>query len=77
MKVGSYNDLNKDKINDKPNEFFLLKFQDQDQNNKTTRILMKQLSYFYIHQCHLWREMTAFTKNFINNKKQHISLKGL
>ena len=30
-----------------------------------------------IHQCHLRRKMTAFTKSFTNNKKQHSSLKIL
>ena len=58
------------KINEKPNKYILLRFQDQNQNNKTTRILMKQLLYFDIHQCHLRREMTAFTKSFTINKKE-------
>ena len=40
------------------------RFQDQNQNNKTGRILMKQVLYFDIYQCHLQREMTAFSKSF-------------
>ena len=30
-----------------------------------------------MHQCHLRREITAFTKRFTSNKKQHTSLKLL
>ena len=48
-----------------------------NQNNKIARILMKKLLYFDIHQSHLRREMTAFTNSFINNKKQHTSLRIL
>ena len=33
--------------------------------------------YFDIHQCHLRREMAAFTKSLTNNKKQHTSFKLL
>ena len=33
--------------------------------------------YFEIHQCHLRREMTAFTKSLTNDKKQHTSFKLL
>ena len=39
--LGIYNNLNKNEINYKPNKRNLLKFQDQNQNNKTARILMK------------------------------------
>ena len=52
-------------------------FVDQNQKNKLKRILMKSLLYFDIHQSHLRREMTAFTASFLNNKKQHTSLKLL
>ena len=65
------------KVNDKPNKYILLRFQDQNPNNKTARTLMKQLLYLDIHQCSLRREMTIFTKSFTNNKKQHASLKLL
>ena len=67
------NDWYLHKINDKPNKCILLRFWDQNQNKKTERILMKSLLYFDIHQCHLQSEMTAFTKSFSNNKKQHAS----
>ena len=36
-----YDNLNKNKINDKPNKYILLRFYDQNQNNKTAIILMK------------------------------------
>ena len=46
--LGPYDNLNKNEINDKPNKCILLRFQDQNQNNKTARSLMKWLIYFVI-----------------------------
>ena len=34
---------------------------------------MKELLYFDTYQYHLHREMTAFTKSFINNKNSKIA----
>ena len=46
--LGPYDNLNKNEINDKLNKCILLRFQDQNQNNKTARSLMKWLMYFVI-----------------------------
>ena len=43
--------------------------------SSNTFLLMLFLNPLDIHQCHLWREITTFTKCFTNNKKQHTSLK--
>ena len=45
----------------------------QQSNKNFNQIVL----YFEIHQCHLRREMTAFTKSLTNDKKQHTSFKLL